>query len=221
MINSFIQLNRKIKTWQWYKNPNVFRVFIHCLLEANHKDNKFEGSIIKRGSLATSYDRIGEALNLSKQQVRTAIKKLKDTGELNTKPTSKYLLVSIIKYSDYQGKGARFNTQSTLNQHSNNTQITPNNNVNNVDNDTIINIEYAKEIILKDNKWLTAVQGNYNLAESQLIEKIHSFTLHATIQGHNNLTLLDYKKHFINWYKKSTGKGYGGKKILKYKKPTL
>ena len=220
MINSFIQLNRKIKTWQWYKNPNVFRVFIHCLLMANHKDNNFEGSTINRGSLATSYDRIGESLNLSKQQVRTAIAKLKRTGELTTEPTPKYLLVSVIKYDDYQGIGAKFNTKLTPNQHSINTQSTPNNNVNNANND-IITIEHAKEKILNDEKWLDIVQKNYVLTEQQLIDKISVFTLHATLQGHESLSLLSYKQHFINWYKKSTGKGYGGKKILKYKKPTL
>ena len=102
MTYTFIQLSRKILTWEWYQNLNVLRVFLHCLLKANHQDNKWQGKVIRRGSLATSYDNIGECLKLSKQQVRTAIKNLKSTGEIVTNVTPKYLLVSIVKYDDYQ-----------------------------------------------------------------------------------------------------------------------
>ena len=127
MTNTFIQLSRKILTWEWYQNSNVLRVFLHCLLKANHQDNKWQGKVIRRGSLATSYDNIGESLKLSKQQVRTAIKNLKSTGEIVTNVTPKYLLVSIVKYDDYQYSSKKTNTQLTLNQHSTNTQVTPNN----------------------------------------------------------------------------------------------
>ena len=142
MKNSFIQLNRKILTWQWYKNPNVFRVFVHCLLKANHKDNKFEGKIIPRGSLATSYDSIAHDLKLTKAQVRRVIKNLIASREVVTKRAPRYLLVTLVKYNDYQGRDAKNNTQMTLKEHSNDTQVTLNNNGNNVNND--------KNILLKN-----------------------------------------------------------------------
>jgi len=221
MNNTFIQLSRKILTWEWYQNSNVLRVFIHCLLKANHQDNKWQGKVIRRGSLATSYDNIGESLKLSKQEVRTAIKKLKSTGEIVTNVTPKYLLVSIVKYDDYQYSSNKTNTQLTLKQHSTNTQVTPNNNDNNDNNDNIININNAMDRCLENKTWTEAVKKNYLLTDESFDQYIKAFTLHATLQGKLTISTSGYMQYFVAWYKKTTGKGMGGKKIIRYKKPTL
>ena len=222
MKNSFIQLDRKILSWQWYRNANVFRVFIHCLLRANYKDHMFEDSLIERGSFATSYDKIGDSLGLSRQQVRTAMSKLKDSEILKTKATPKYLLVSIVKYSDYQGNYNKNNTEITPNQHENNTTITPSNNINNINNDNnIIEIEEAKKICLSDSKWIEAVMNNFLLNDHQFQEYINTFTNHATLNGTTSTSPEEYRQYFVRWYKKTTGKGMNGRKIIKSQRNTL
>ena len=226
MTNTFIQLSRKIMEWEWYTNPNVVRLFIHCLLRANHKDNTWQGMVIKRGSFISSYDKIANELDLSKDQVRYAFKKLCSTGEITTQGTNKYLTVSICKYDDYQyskdKKKDGFTTQIPHKSHSNPTQIPPNNNDNNDNNENnYTSTTRVREICFENKVWVEAVKGNYALSQDQFDGYLDKFTNHCLTQGKTNTSPADFKKHFLSWYKKHTGKGMNGRKILKYKKPTL
>ena len=189
------------------------------MLKANHKDNKFEGKIIPRGSLATSYDSIAHDLKLSRDQIRLSIKKLKASQELVTKRTPRYLLVTLVKYNDYQGRDAKNNTISTPYQHPSNTLLTPNNNDNNDNN--LIEIDRVQEICLSNVKWVEAVKRNFLLNDVKFKDFIENFTNHASVNGYTHISEKEYKQYFIRWYKKSTGKGMNGKQIYQYKKPAL
>lgn len=192
------------------------------MLKANHKDNKFEGKIIPRGSLATSYDSIAQDLKLTKAQVRRVIKNLIASREVVTKRAPRYLLVTLVKYNDYQGRDAKNNTQMTLKEHSNDTQVTLNNNGNNVNNDNnLIEIERVQEICLSNVKWVKAVKRNFLLNDIKFKNFIENFTNHASVNGYTHISEKEYKQYFIRWYKKSTGKGMNGKQMYQYKKPAL
>lgn len=117
--STFIKLDRNITKWRWYQNGNTMRVFLHLLIEANIEANSFENITIKRGELATSYDSIANTLNLTNQQVRTAIKHLKSTGEITVKRYSKFQVITIVCYNRYQDKstGKRPINQQSLNNH--------------------------------------------------------------------------------------------------------
>ena len=121
--STFIKLDRNIKNWRWYQNANTFRVFVHCLLSANVSPYEFEGITIKRGEFPTSYDKIANTLNLTNQQVRTAINHLKSTGEITTKIYSKFQVISIVNYGYYQDKSTG---KPTPNQQAVNIQLTVN-----------------------------------------------------------------------------------------------
>lgn len=102
MDNTFIKLNRKIQSWRWYQDANTMRVFIHILLNANVYDHDFENITVKRGQWVTSQKRIAEQLNLSLKNVRTALDHLKATGEVAVKTTSKYSIITVFNYNQYQ-----------------------------------------------------------------------------------------------------------------------
>ena len=119
--STFIKIDRNIQEWRWYTNANTFRVFVHLLLNANIKANDFENAKIKRGELATSYDKIANTLKLSNQQVRTAISHLKLTGEITVTRYSKFIVISIVNYAQYQDK---LTAKSTINQQSLNNHLT-------------------------------------------------------------------------------------------------
>ena len=88
-----------------------------------------------------------------------SIKKLKASQELVTKRTPRYLLVTLVKYNDYQGRDAKNNSRITAKEHENNSRITPNNNGNNDNNDNnLIEIERVQEICLSNVKWVEAVK---------------------------------------------------------------
>lgn len=129
--NGWISLHRKLLEWEWYSDMNVFRLFIHCLLRANHKEKKWQGQTIERGSFITSLKNLSHETGLSMQQVRSSIKKLESTGEVNKRTTSVYTYLSITNYDKYQDS----NKPITNEQQTSNKRVTTNNNDNNDNND--------------------------------------------------------------------------------------
>ena len=87
--------------WEWYENTNVFRLFYHCLLHTNLEDKRYCGREIKAGQFVSSITRISAETGLTESQVRTALKKLKDTGYISTKSTNKYTIYTVIGYQEY------------------------------------------------------------------------------------------------------------------------
>ena len=109
MFNGFVKLHRKLLRWGWYQDYKVKDLFFHLLLLANYKDTQWMGRTIHRGQLVTSYSHLASDLGFSVQEIRTAMKKLKSTGEITTETTNRYTIVTIEKWSEYQG----FNTDES------------------------------------------------------------------------------------------------------------
>lgn len=129
-LSGYIKLHRKLAQWGWYKNSVIKDTFIHCLIFANYTEQPFEGMIIKKGQFVTSYDNLASELGFSVQQIRTAIKKLKSTGEITTESTNKFTVITVVNWEDYQNT-EEFSTSKTTytptnKQQSNNKQITNN-----------------------------------------------------------------------------------------------
>lgn len=118
--NGWIKIHRKILDWEWYSHESVFRVFVHLLLTANHEAKHWQGMTIKEGQKVTSYAHLASETGLSVQSVRTAISKLKSTGEITYESNNKYGLITISKWKGYQVKNTPTNTlansQTTTNK---------------------------------------------------------------------------------------------------------
>lgn len=123
-MQGWIKLSRQILEWEWYKDINTKIVFIHLLLSVNIKDTKYMGFNIKRGSKAIKLKELSNELALTENEVRTALKHLKKTGEIETKRTNKFTLVSIVNYSKYQDseKEVTNKTQTDNKQNTNKSQ---------------------------------------------------------------------------------------------------
>lgn len=135
-MEGWVRFHRKIEEWEWFTDPNTFRVFFYLVLKANHKDREWRGIEIKRGQLITSRDKIAVALDLSPQQIRTSLKKLQSTNEITIESTNKYSIVTIEKYADYQdNQPAQQPTEQPSNNQPDNHQITTNKNVKNNKNE--------------------------------------------------------------------------------------
>jgi len=98
----FIKLHRKITKWEWYRNANTFRVFVHLLLSANYESHGFEGRTIERGQCVTSVSRLSQELKLSVKSIRTALKHLKSTNEVAIQTTPQFSIITIKNYDLYQ-----------------------------------------------------------------------------------------------------------------------
>lgn len=102
MIKGFVKIYREILDWEWYKVSTVKDTFLHCLFKANIEDKKWQGISVKRGQFVTSYAHLAQETGLSIQNVRTAVKKLKKTGELTTKPHGKFTVVTVNNWNRWQ-----------------------------------------------------------------------------------------------------------------------
>lgn len=112
-MEGWISLYKKFVKWEWYQDTNVKSVFIHLLLLASYEDKKWQGRVVKRGQVIISSGNLASDLKLTRQQVRTALKKLQSTDEISVESTNKYLVITIEKYSDYQSALQNNNHQTT------------------------------------------------------------------------------------------------------------
>ncbi|MCX4348376.1 MAG: hypothetical protein OSJ76_01170 [Alphaproteobacteria bacterium] len=101
-MSGWVKLHRSLLDWEWYGDINVVRVFIHLLLKANYEERQFRGEIIPRGTLLTTWPQLVKETGLTVQQARTAISKLKSTGEITVKLTGCQQAVTVVKYNDFQ-----------------------------------------------------------------------------------------------------------------------
>ena len=126
--NGYIRLHRTITGWRWYKDGNVLRLWLHLLLNANYEQSEFQDRIIGRGEQVTSLKALSESTGLSIQEVRTALGKLKRTGEILVNSNRHFTIVSILNYDKFQSDSAdkqqTVNTQSTNKQQTVNSQST-------------------------------------------------------------------------------------------------
>lgn len=106
MNDGYIKISRKILGWEWYKDINTFRLFIHLLLKAEWKTTAYKGEEIDRGACVSSLVELSEETKMSVSEVRTALKHLEKTGEITRRPCakSKKSVYKINNYDKYQAE---------------------------------------------------------------------------------------------------------------------
>jgi hypothetical protein len=131
MSQGWVSLYRKIMDWEWYKDANTCRVFIHLLLKANHKSGAWKGVPLSAGQFITGRKVLAQELDLTEAEIRTALKHLKMSNEITIKTTSQFSIITINKWNEYQQNDQHLTSKEpTKNQ-----RLATNNNVNNVNNE--------------------------------------------------------------------------------------
>ena len=102
MNDGWIKLFYRLLDWEWYGNPNMVALFIHLLLKANFKPQKWRASTIPRGTLVTNLAKLHQETGLSIQQIRTCLNRLKSTNEITIKTTNKEHIITLCNYKHYQ-----------------------------------------------------------------------------------------------------------------------
>lgn len=98
----WIKIHDSLLKWEWYGDVNMMALWLHLLLNANYKDKRWQGIIVKRGQLVTGRAKLSKELGISERSVRTCLNRLKTTNEIAIKTTNKYSIITICKYEDYQ-----------------------------------------------------------------------------------------------------------------------
>lgn len=110
---SYIKLFRSLRDWEWWNDANVKATWVTILVMANWKDKRWKGVDIGKGSFFTSIDHLSKEIGLSIQQTRTALKKLKSTGEITTKATNGGTLVTVVNWEKYQELNGTATSEAT------------------------------------------------------------------------------------------------------------
>lgn len=102
MCDGWISLHRKMQEWKWYKDVPVRNLFIHMLLIATHKNTDVDGVYLGVGQFTSGTRRLSEETGLTRQQIRTAIRKMESTQDIEVIATQKYTLYTVVNYEKYQ-----------------------------------------------------------------------------------------------------------------------
>lgn len=103
MKDSYIKISRRLLDWEWFQDSNMVHLFIYILLQANFKDGNWQGSEVKRGQYITGRKSLSRATGISERTIRTCLQKLEATNEVTIEPTSKWSIITVVKYDKYQG----------------------------------------------------------------------------------------------------------------------
>ncbi len=169
----YIKLFRSLLDWEWYDDINVSRLFIHLLLKANYKKRKWRWIEIDIWENLTSYPLLSQETGLSEMQIRTALKKLKATGEITHKKTNNYSIIKLNNYAKYNWDNRQDNTQITDKQQTDNRQITPKEERKEYKEDIIINNnkEQSSEILkeVEENFWKKEINDLQDFIKEQVL----------------------------------------------------
>ena len=207
--NGWIKLHRSLYKWEWYDDINATRVLIHLLLTVNHKDSKYKGHVIKAGSRVMGIYKFSEEVGLSAQQTRTAIKKVKESGEITIKATNQFSIISLTKWQQLQSNESINNKQDnkpiTNEQQTDNKRITTSKERKEVKKEKkdIINNKKFSEICSTDSQWLEIVSMQNKTNPNFIKVKILEFDKFLIGQGEQKNSGRDYKSHFSNWLPKN------------------
>ena len=124
LTNGYIKEYRSLLSWGWFKDPFTAHLWEYLRLAANWDEAVFKGKPVRRGELVTSYPAMAEATGMSVQNVRTAIRHLKQTGEIEMKSFHDFSIVTIVNYDRYQADNSLDNSQLTVCQQAANRQLT-------------------------------------------------------------------------------------------------
>ena len=101
-MNGYLKLHRSLLAWEWYDDLSVCRLWIHLLLRSNFTPGTWHGIPYGRGELITSLPSLSSETGLSVKQVRTALGKLKKTGEITCRGAGTGTLVAVANWDKYQ-----------------------------------------------------------------------------------------------------------------------
>ena len=126
MTDGWIALHRKIYNSSDFNNQLEVSVFLYLVAMASHKPVQVvyrkKKITLKRGEVSIAYRDLAKKFNLSMQNIKTIIKNLKNSGNINQTLTKNLSIYSIVKYSKYQDLEATPN-QKLTNRTTTNTNI--------------------------------------------------------------------------------------------------
>lgn len=220
----YVKLYRKLESWEWYTDIPTKVLFLHCLLRANHKPNKWRGMMIEAGSFVTSYSKLSSETGLSVREVRTSLNRLKSTSEVTHETTSEFSVINVVKWADYQGYDDESDkaidtpndNQATSERQANDKRTTTNKNDKNIKNEKNIKDIGAFESFSNQFPQYKEVLDDYKsmrvMMKKRMTPRAEATFIHKLSEliakGHDGLKLID-EAISKNWLSVYEPKSYG------------
>jgi hypothetical protein len=102
MHRGYIKSWRKMVDWEWFKDSHTFHLFHYILYITNHHESNYQGHKILPGQCVTGLHSLSVNTGISKQSVRTSLKRLKSTNEITIKSTNQFSIITVINWTSYQ-----------------------------------------------------------------------------------------------------------------------
>lgn len=119
MGNGWIKLHRQLQLKGYYKQSQYIHLWVHLLLCANHKRTEYmtNGQIIhiKEGQLLTGRKLLAEGTGIPETTIERILKVLESEHQIEQQKTTKYRLITIVKWDTYQKVDSTSDSKRTTN----------------------------------------------------------------------------------------------------------
>ena len=124
-MSGFILLYRQSIDSEVFSDPHLWHLFSWCLLKANYKDKTYRGTLVPRGSFVSGRHSASEQLGIAGRTWYDRMKKLESMGCISIRANSRFTVIDVENYEQYQSKdGASNSKPTTIQQPSNNEPTT-------------------------------------------------------------------------------------------------
>ena len=113
-MSGYIRLHRKCLENRFFKKPQVWHYFQYCLLRANYEDVDLplNGELVhlEKGTFLTSLKSDSDRTGLTISAIRHARSVLENDAMISTSNNSKYSIIEVCKYKEFQADQEDFAT---------------------------------------------------------------------------------------------------------------
>lgn len=141
MNNGYFSVHRKIFDHPLWKKPLLAHLAVHLIGKANHETKRFifngHEQEVKRGQLLTGRFALAKETGQKPSSIRNSLKILQNIGFLDIKSTNQFSLITLAKYSQYQDRAKKLDSDLD-NQRTTRGQPEDTNNNDNNDNKKLV-----------------------------------------------------------------------------------
>ena len=228
MTNGWIKLHRKIFDNPIWQNEKALKIWIWCLLKANHKQNHILFSRqqipIKKGQFIFGRKKASQELRIPETTIYFWINYLKVNSYIDIKSTNKYSIITILNWNEYQTIDSKVDNKRTTDGQ----QMDTNKNVKNDKNEknNIYTPQNLSKQFFNKEKYFNTLLDEFSKAlkvqREKLEEEFNHFILYWTEPNRSGSKVrwelertFDVKRRLYTWMRnKQTWKQDKGKQII-------
>lgn len=188
-MEGYIKVYRKVMCNPVWQDPDLFRLWMYCLMKASHKERKVlvdkQEVQLEPGQFVTGrfslHQEFNQGIPPRKQTKDTTLwswlKKLENMGNLDIKSFNKYSVISILQWAEYQETLTTESQQIDSKVTTESQQIDTNKNVNNVKNDKNVNKKnkYADYVSMTQSEYQKLVSDYGELQTRKMIKVLDNY----------------------------------------------